>query len=110
MSEPALLIKDILCLQEETLQGFCHRWQITELAVFGSVLRDDFRENSDLDVLVSFDPESRWSLLDLVRIKRELEIIVGRDVDLVTRSSIEKSPNWIRRENILNTAQLIYKV
>ena len=99
-----------LNVPEEALQRVCRRWQITELSVFGSVLRDDFRTDSDVDVLVSFAPETRWSLLDLVRIKREFETLFGREVDLITRSSVEKSPNWIRREAILSTAQPIYTV
>ena len=95
-------------MPHEAIQAFCRRWKITELSLFGSVLRDDFRPDSDVDVLVSFNPESRWSLLDLARIQRELETILGRNVDLVTRSSVENSYNWIRCEAILSTAQPIY--
>ena len=99
-----------LALPRHAIEAFCQRWKITELSLFGSVLRDDFRPDSDVDVLVSFDPESRWSLLDLARIQCELETILGRNVDLVTRSSVENSHNWIRREAILSTAQRIYTV
>ncbi len=101
-------IQHHLALPQDAILAFCRRWKITALSLFGSVLRDDFRPDSDVDVLVSFDPESRWSLLDLARIQRELETILGRNVDLVTRSSVENSHNWIRREAILSTAQPIY--
>ncbi len=97
-----------LALPHDALEAFCQHWKITALSLFGSVLRDDFRPDSDVDVLVSFAPESRWSLLDLARIQRELETILARNVDLVTRSSVENSHNWIRREAILSTAQPIY--
>ncbi len=102
-------IQHYLALPTDALEAFCRRWKITELSLFGSVLGDDFRPDSDVDVLVRFAPESRWSLLDLARMQRELEALLERDVDLVTRSSVENSHNWIRREAILGTAQPIYK-
>lgn len=88
--------------------SFCQRWQIEEFYLFGSVLRDDFRTDSDIDVMVKFLPSARWGLLALVEMKEVLEAIFGRKVDLLTKKSIEKSENWIRREGILSTAQLIY--
>ena len=90
------------------LADFCRRWQITELALFGSVLREDFRPDSDVDVLVSFAPEARWTLLDLVQMEDELKGIFGRDVDLVSRRGIEASPNYIRRKAILSSAEVIH--
>ena len=87
---------------------FCRRWKIEELALFGSVLRADFRANSDVDVLVAFAPDAGWSLLDHVAMERELAGIVGREVDLVTRKAVEGSANWIRRRAILESAQPIH--
>jgi predicted nucleotidyltransferase len=87
---------------------FCQRWQINEFYVFGSVLREDFRPDSDIDIMVSFEADAPWGLLEIVRMKRELETLLGRDVDLVTKKSIEQSHNWIRRQEILGTAQLVY--
>lgn len=87
---------------------FCHKWKIVELSVFGSVLRADFRPDSDIDVLVTFAPDSRYSLFDLVHMEDELEKILGRKVDLVERSAIEQSENYIRRKHILNSAQAVY--
>jgi hypothetical protein len=88
---------------------FCQRWQITEFALFGSVLSDDFRpDSSDIDVLVSFAPNAHWTLLDLVDMEDELEEIFGRDVDLVERQGIEQSRNYLRRRAILDSAQIFY--
>lgn len=90
------------------LAAFCRRWQIADVALFGSALRDDFGPASDVDLLVTFAPEARWSLLDLVRAEYELADLLGRDVDLVERSVVEQSPNWIRRREILGSARTIY--
>ena len=92
----------------EQVKLFCDRWQITEFALFGSVLRDDFHSDSDLDVLVTFAVNAPWNLLDLVTMQQQLENIVGRDVDLVEKRVIEQSDNWIRRQEILNTATILY--
>ena len=89
----------------ERLAVFCSRWKIAELRVFGSALRDDFRPDSDLDLLVRFAPDADWSLLDHVAMEDELTRIVGRNVDLVSQRAIERSSNWIRREAILGTAE-----
>ena len=95
-------------IDAEKVREFCRKWSITELAVFGSVLRDDFRPDSDVDFLASFAPDARWSLLDHVRMQDELAEIVGRHVDLVTRRAIEKSRNPIRRRAILESAQVLH--
>lgn len=97
-----------IALPEQQIIEFCQRWQITELALFGSILRDDFRPDSDIDFLVTFATESRWSLFDLVGMEHELEDMLGREVDLVMKKSIEQSHNWIRRKEILGTAQVFY--
>jgi len=92
----------------ERLAEFCRRWKIVELALFGSVLREDFRPDSDVDVLVTFAEGARWSLLDLVRMEDELSMLLGRDVDLVERPAVEESHNWIRRRAILESAEPVY--
>jgi predicted nucleotidyltransferase len=71
-------------------------------------LREDFRPDSDIDVLVSFQDSVSWGLLEFSRMKRELENLLGRKVDLLTKKSIEQSHNWIRQREILETAQVIY--
>ena len=87
---------------------FCGKWKITEFALFGSALRDDFDVASDIDLLVTFAPDVEWSLFDHVRMKAELEELLGRKVDLVNRRALEKSDNWIRRKVILETARVIH--
>jgi predicted nucleotidyltransferase len=77
----------------EQVEAFCRRWKITELAFFGSALRDDFRPDSDVDVLVTFEPDARWSSWDMSGMKFELEEIFGRSVDILTRRAVEASRN-----------------
>jgi len=95
-------------LPEERLHDFCQQWGIREFALFGSVLRDDFRPDSDVDVLVQFHEDVHRTLYDLSVMTDELELIFGRKVDIVTRKSIENSPNYLRRKEILNSLQVIY--
>lgn len=95
-------------LSEAAIRSFCQRWQIVEFALFGSILRADFRPDSDVDVLVAFAPSAGWSLLDLVTMQQELELLIGREVDLIEKQVIENSHNWIRRQEILDTAQVFY--
>ena len=87
---------------------FCQRWGISEFAFFGSVLRDDFGPDSDIDVLVRYSPDARISLLDEVEMEWELADLFGRKVDLVGRAAIEASRNPIRREAILSSAETVY--
>ena len=95
-------------LPQQPLVEFCQRWKIKELYFFGSVLREDFRPDSDIDIMVTFQADSNWGLLEFVHMKRELQTLLGREVDLITKKSIEQSPNWIRRQEILGTAQPVY--
>lgn len=97
-----------LTFSEGTLAKFCQRWQIVELALFGSLLRDDFRPDSDVDVLVKFAPDARWTLLDFVAMQDELSLLFGRQVDLVMREAVEGSPRKQRRNHILESARVIY--
>jgi predicted nucleotidyltransferase len=91
------------------LTEFCQRWHLTELALFGSILRHDFRSDSDIDILVTFDPDAKMSLLDLVSMEDELEERCNRKVDLLTQKSVTNSSNWMRSQEILNTARVIYE-
>jgi predicted nucleotidyltransferase len=97
-----------LGLSRQEISDFCQRWRITEFALFGSVLRDDFDAESDLDILVAFAPDADWSLLDHVKLEQELEALLGRKVDLLSRRSVERSHNWLRRREILDTAEVVY--
>jgi len=95
-------------LPKERIGEFCGKWKIVEFSLFGSVLREDFRPDSDVDVLVSFLPNAQWSLLDLVEIERELGEILERHVELVERSAVERSENYIRRRHILASVEPVY--
>jgi len=97
-----------VAIPKKRLAEFCQRWMISEMALFGSALRDDFHAKSDVDLLVSFTPNARIGLFDLVRMENELKEIFGRKVDLIERRAIEKSPNYIRRKNILENTKVIY--
>ncbi len=93
---------------KEKITAFCQRWNVAELALFGSVLRDEFRADSDVDVLVYFLPEANHSLFDMVRMHAELKQIFGREVDLVSRRGIEASRNYLRKQAILDSAEVVY--
>jgi len=103
-----MMAKRKIDISQEQMADFCRRWQISELALFGSVLRDDFGPESDLDVLVTFAPGAEWGLLDQVRMEQELAGLLGCKVDLLTKRAVERSPNWILRREILGTAEVVY--
>lgn len=88
------------------IEEFCRRWKITEFSLFGSVLREDFRPDSDVDVLVSFEPDSEWDLFHLADMRDELMALFGRDVDLVEKEGLR---NPFRRRTILDTREVIYR-
>ncbi len=87
------------------LSDFCRKWRVRELSLFGSALRDDFRADSDLDVLVSFEPNAGWSLFDLVTMQDELEVLAGRHVDLVEQEALR---NPYRRAAIVSSKRVLY--
>jgi hypothetical protein len=103
------VVEDAMPLQievnREQIAEFCRRWQVAELALFGSALRDDFRPDSDLDVLVTFTPDAPWSLLEVVDMQDELGSLLGREVDLVDRGGLR---NPFRRHAILTSRQVVY--
>jgi hypothetical protein len=96
-----------ISLPHEAIAQFCDRWKVQEFYLFGSVLRSDFRADSDIDVMVQFAPDAQWGF-EIVDMKQELEDLFQRKVDLLTKKSIENSDNWLRRQEILKTARLIY--
>ncbi len=102
------MAKQRIDIPRELIADFCRRWRISELALFGSALRDDFGPESDLDVLITFAPGTKWGLLDHVRMEQELTGLLRRRVDLLTKRAVKKSPNWIIRQEILSTARVIY--
>jgi predicted nucleotidyltransferase len=99
MSKPRVTVP------RQQLADFCRRWRVTELSFFGSVMRDDFGPDSDVDVLVTFDSDAGWSLLDLVTMQDELTSIVGRKVDLLEEAALR---NPYRRSTILQSKHILY--
>jgi hypothetical protein len=97
-----------VALPPAQLAEFCRRWSITELAVFGSAVRDDFGPASDLDVLVRFDTGVRYGLLDVGRMEEDLALIAGRPVDVVTRQGLEASKDHRLRDEIERSSKVVY--
>lgn len=95
-------------VSKEEVVAFCRRWKIKELSFFGSILRGDFRPDSDIDVLVTFAADARWTFDDHLTMKEELEAMLGHRVDLVEKRLVEKSKNYIRRRHILSHAEAVY--
>jgi uncharacterized protein len=95
-------------IDQMKIAAFCQKWQITELALFGSVLREDFRPESDVDVLVTFEDPKNLRLRDLLAMEDELGLILGHEIDLIEKDCIVRSENYIRRRHILNSAQSVY--
>jgi len=96
-----------LTIPEADLAVFCRTNGIRRLSIFGSALRDDFGPESDVDVLIEFEP-GRVPGFRFVSIAAELSELFGRRVDVLTRRSVERSPNYIRRREILDSAEVIY--
>lgn len=105
------ILQTRLGVDPERIEDFCRRWGIKEMSLFGSVVGEDFREDSDVDVLVTFEDPHRsfgpW-MSEWFKMEEELETIFGREVDLVEREVIERSENYIRRRAILRNPQPIY--
>jgi hypothetical protein len=104
-SERGLSVSARIQIDRERIVAFCEKWKVKEFSLFGSVLREDFGPDSDVDVLVTFAPDAPWSLLDIVTMQEELKEIFGREVDLVEKEGLR---NPFRRHEILNTRKIIY--
>ena len=89
------------------VRAFCEKWGVREFSLFGSVLRDDFRPDSDVDVLVEFE-EGHEPGLDIESMEKDLRAIFGRDVDLVRRESVERNRNYVIRKHILRSVEPVY--
>ena len=104
----SIMTTTAISLPMNDIAEFCQRWQITEFALFGSVLRDDFRPDSDIDILITFSPTTKRGLAETLQMRDELQVIFNRKVDLLVKAAFERSENWLRRKNILESAQTIY--
>lgn len=95
-------------IPRKKISAFCRRWKVDEFSFFGSVLREDFHSESDIDILVTFSPDTQYGLFDLVEMEDELKKLFGRSVDMVEKEAIIQSKNYIRRRNILENIEVIY--
>ncbi len=95
-------------IPHDQIARFCQRWRVVEFALFGSVLRDDFSDDSDVDVLVTFAPDVIYSFKQVAEMQEELEAAFERPVDLLDRDAVRLSPNYIRRRAIFDSAQVVY--
>ncbi len=95
-------------IPKREVSAFCKHWKITEFAIFGSALGENFHAESDVDVLLSFAADAKTTLFDMVRMKDELEKIFDRDVDLISKRGVEQSHNYLRKKSILDSAQVIH--
>ena len=106
--EAGSMVKHGIDLDSEAVREFCRKWKIKVLATFGSIVREDFRPDSDIDFLVDFDEEADWDLADLADMRDELGAILCRRVDMVTRGGLEHSRNWLFRKIVLSSVETIY--
>jgi len=92
-------------LDREAIAAFCRKWRIREMSLSGSAIRDDFRPDSDLDFLISFEPDAHWDLFDWVDMRDELIAMTGRDVDIVAKEALR---NPYRKREILRKYEVLY--
>lgn len=102
------MINPALEPSREAIADFCRRHGIRRLSLFGSAVREDFRPDSDVDVLMELTDGAEVGLFDMIAMEEELQAIFGRDVDLVTRDAVEQSRNYIRRRHILSDLEPLY--
>src|SRR4030081_107765 len=100
-----MISKAPLEIPDEVIEGFCRKWKIEELALFGSVLRGDFRPDSDVDVLATFAADAMWSVFDHARLREELSALLGREADVTETAGVR---NQFRRREILARRKVIY--
>jgi predicted nucleotidyltransferase len=103
MPSPQLELHGI-AIPMDQLAELCRRYHVRELALFGSVLRDDFRPDSDIDVLVEFEPGAPIGLLEYVGLQNALADLIGRNVDLVEKAGLKR----LIRDSVINSARLLY--
>ena len=99
------LKKNGIFLNQEDIEKICKKYKIEELAVFGSVIREDFNDKSDVDFLISFHKDSGLTLFHLIDLKEEFSVLLGREVDIVEKEGVT---NPIRKKIIFESAEVVY--
>ncbi len=97
----------IMNIDQKKIKVFCQKWKIQELAIFGSFLRADFNDKSDVDILISFAPNINWGF-EIAELREELSQIFNRNIDILSKRSLEMSKNKFKRDEILNSCIVIY--
>jgi predicted nucleotidyltransferase len=97
-------VLDRIDIADDVLTDLARRYHVREFAVFGSVLRDDFRTDSDIDVLVEYEAEALIGLFDHFKLAEELEQLLGRRVDLVSKSALHR----LISKNVLDSRRVLY--
>lgn len=100
-----VMAKPRIEMPTDRIAEFCRKWRIEELSLFGSVLTDEFRPDSDVDVLVVFEKDAGWDLWDVMHAEEELKQMLGREVDLVQKRAVK---NPFRRHHILKNREVVY--
>jgi predicted nucleotidyltransferase len=95
-------------IADGALESMCRTWKIRRLELFGSARTGRLGPDSDIDLLVEFEDDEEWSLMDLARAQEEFGVLLGRKVDLVDRKNLERSANSIRRDAILTSTEVVY--
>ncbi len=93
---------------DAAFRELCRKWKIQRMELFGSARTGRLGPDSDIDLLVKFEPDEEWSLMDLARAEEEFSQLLGRKVDLVDRKNLERSENLIRRDAILDSTEVVY--
>jgi predicted nucleotidyltransferase len=104
-----LQLKQRIGIPDAEISQFCQKWHIIKMGIFGSILSPQYRPDSDIDILIQFNPAARQGLLTIAKIKLELENKLHRAIDIAIWEGVENSDNWIRRKSILDTVTIIYE-
>jgi uncharacterized protein len=97
-------------LDSPAIRDFCHRWKVTELTAFGSILRDDFGPHSDLDFIIEWEDDAPWDLCDYMDMVEELQQHFGRKVDLLSRFALSQTSNYLLRRSVLSQTEPVYAI
>lgn len=108
MGDEDLPISPHIQINRSKIEDFCRKWRTAELSFFSSVSRDDFRPDSDVDILVTFETSAPWDVFDHIHMEEELAGLFGRKVELVERQAVEASQNYIRKTHILRSVEPYY--